>query len=79
MDKLFAQFANGVAHIAGNPVTFLTRIALVVVWAASGPFFGFSETWQLVINGGFRTRSRTAKCGQQGRLVPKAALRSLRR
>jgi low affinity Fe/Cu permease len=52
MDKLFAQFANRVAHIAGNPVTFLACVALVVLWAASGPFFGFSETWQLVINTG---------------------------
>jgi low affinity Fe/Cu permease len=50
MDKLFARFSTRIAHIAGSPLTFLACVALVVVWAASGPFFGFSETWQLVIN-----------------------------
>src|SRR5262245_8586425 len=50
--KVFTHFANGVAHAAGRPVTFVLCCALVVVWAASGPFFGFSDTWQLVINTG---------------------------
>jgi len=34
----------------GKPAAFLTACALVIVWAASGPLFGFSDTWQLVIN-----------------------------
>ena len=50
MERLFARFANAAAHAAGHPVAFLLCVALVVIWAASGPFFGFSETWQLVIN-----------------------------
>src|SRR5262245_42025584 len=50
--KVFTHFANGVAHAAGRPVTFVLCCALVVVWAASGPLFGFSDTWQLVINTG---------------------------
>jgi low affinity Fe/Cu permease len=35
---------------AGNYITFLAALILIVVWAVSGPFFHFSETWQLVIN-----------------------------
>jgi len=52
MDRLFALFANKTAHIAGSPFTFLVCVAVVVAWAVAGPFFGFSETWQLVINTG---------------------------
>ena len=35
---------------SGRPATFALAVGMVVVWAISGPFFGFSETWQLVIN-----------------------------
>ena len=52
MDKLFAKFANVTARITGSPPAFLLCVALVLVWAISGPLFGFSETWQLVINTG---------------------------
>ncbi|MBN9019027.1 MAG: low affinity iron permease family protein [Rhizobiales bacterium] len=52
MDKVFARFANSTAHITGTPGAFLMCVALVVTWAVTGPFFGFSETWQLVINTG---------------------------
>ena len=52
MDRLFALFASKTAHIAGSPLTFLVCVAVVVAWAIAGPFFGFSETWQLVINTG---------------------------
>ena len=52
MDQLFARFANRIAHIAGSPITLLACVAIVVAWAISGPFFGFSETWQLLINTG---------------------------
>ena len=52
MGKLFNRAANAVAHAAGQPLTFLACCAIVVVWGASGPFFGFSDTWQLVINTG---------------------------
>jgi low affinity Fe/Cu permease len=54
MDKLFAKFANATAR--GSPAVppaFIVCVLLVVlVWAASGPIFKFSETWQLVINTG---------------------------
>jgi low affinity Fe/Cu permease len=52
VDRLFARFANATAHAAGHPFAFLLCVAVVVTWAASGPLFGFSETWQLIINTG---------------------------
>ena len=52
MDHLFALFANKTARVAGSPLTFLVCVAVVIAWAVAGPFFGFSETWQLVINTG---------------------------
>jgi low affinity Fe/Cu permease len=52
MDKLFAKFANATAKATGSPIAFLLCVAAVVIWAASGPIFKFSETWQLVINTG---------------------------
>lgn len=48
----FCKFANTIADWSGRPATFVLAVALVVVWAVSGPFFGYSETWQLVINTG---------------------------
>lgn len=51
-EKLFTRVANKVAHIAGLPLTFAACCLIVVVWAVSGPVFGFSDTWQLVINTG---------------------------
>ena len=50
MSKLFAKFAAAVASASGKPITFVAAVALVLAWAASGPFFNYSETWQLVIN-----------------------------
>jgi low affinity Fe/Cu permease len=52
IDKAFANFANKTAKITGSPWTFGACLLLVVAWAASGPVFKFSETWQLVINTG---------------------------
>ena len=46
----FASFAQTTSRFAGKPATFLTAFGLVVLWGLSGPFFGFSHTWQLVIN-----------------------------
>lgn len=47
---IFTHFANGVAHLAGKPVAFGLAALGIVVWALAGPVFGFSETWQLVVN-----------------------------
>ena len=52
IEKLFTKIANTVSHLAGLPLTFIGCCAIVIVWAVSGPFFGFSDTWQLIINTG---------------------------
>ncbi len=46
----FTRFSQQVAKFAGKPVTFFAAAMVIVVWGASGPFFGFNDTWQLVIN-----------------------------
>jgi low affinity Fe/Cu permease len=46
----FSKLAHATAHWAGHPITFLACVALVLAWAATGPLFGYSDTWQLVIN-----------------------------
>jgi low affinity Fe/Cu permease len=48
----FVRFAQSVSQFTGQPVTFFMAVATIVVWAISGPLFGFSDTWQLVINTG---------------------------
>src|SRR3954462_14417799 len=50
--KVFTNFAAAVARATGKPLTFVLSVILIVVWAVTGPFFGFSDTWQLVINTG---------------------------
>lgn len=50
MDRLFTHIANVSAHLLGHPASFLISSLLVVVWAASGPFMNYSDTWQLIIN-----------------------------
>jgi low affinity Fe/Cu permease len=46
----FARFAQKVSHVTGRPNTFMLAVAAIVLWGVTGPFFGFSDTWQLVIN-----------------------------
>ncbi|HHY50961.1 MAG TPA: low affinity iron permease family protein [Alphaproteobacteria bacterium] len=48
----FNRFANRVAQASGKPVTFVTALTVIVLWGLSGPFFGFAESWQLVVNTG---------------------------
>lgn len=50
MEKLFRKFATRVSFWAGTPQVFVSAISLVVGWAVCGPLFGYSDTWQLVIN-----------------------------
>jgi low affinity Fe/Cu permease len=52
MEKQFVRFATLTAKIAGKPWTFIACLAIVLIWALSGPVFKFNETWQLVINTG---------------------------
>jgi low affinity Fe/Cu permease len=48
----FSRFASSTAQIVGHPYMFLTAVIVLVLWAASGPFFHYSDTWQLIINTG---------------------------
>ncbi len=48
----FTRFAKKTAHLSGRPITFALAAAIIIVWGISGPLFGFSDTWQLVINTG---------------------------
>ena len=48
----YSRFAKMAAHVSGRPLTFVVAVAVIVVWAVTGPMFGFSDTWQLVINTG---------------------------
>ena len=52
MEEMFERAANVIARATGRPLTFILCCLLVLVWAASGPIFHFSDTWQLVINTG---------------------------
>jgi low affinity Fe/Cu permease len=47
---LFTRFATSAARVAGKPRAFAAAAAVIVFWAVSGPLFGFSDTWQLIIN-----------------------------
>ncbi|MEE7490620.1 Low affinity Fe/Cu permease [Methylobacterium sp. UNC378MF] len=52
LSRHFSAFAGKVAKWAGHPLAFALGAASVVAWAASGPYFHFSDTWELVINTG---------------------------
>jgi low affinity Fe/Cu permease len=52
MTRWFAQVASGVGAATGHPLAFILSVVACVLWALSGPLFGFSDTWQLVINTG---------------------------
>lgn len=48
----FDKFANKVTKTTGKSSTFMVALSVIVIWAVTGPIFGFSDTWQLVINTG---------------------------
>jgi low affinity Fe/Cu permease len=50
--SFFTRFAKATSRWAGRPIAFLVAFMVVLVWLATGPIFGFSNTWQLVINTG---------------------------
>src|SRR5207253_4127454 len=52
LNHFFRHVATKVSEAAGSPWAFISAVAIIVVWAASGRLFGFSDTWQLVINTG---------------------------
>jgi low affinity Fe/Cu permease len=48
--SFFGRFATHTARAMGHPLAFLLAVLIIVVWAITGPFFRYSDTWQLVIN-----------------------------
>ena len=46
----FSYFARRLAVLSGRPATFLLAVGVVLLWAITGPIFGYSDTWQLIIN-----------------------------
>jgi low affinity Fe/Cu permease len=50
--SLFTRFAQWTSRATGRPATFALAVGIILIWAVSGPLFGFSDTWQLVINTG---------------------------
>jgi low affinity Fe/Cu permease len=52
MRKFFNLFATKTSTAAGQPLTFVIALSIIVIWAVTGPMFGYSDTWQLIINTG---------------------------
>ena len=50
MERFFTRVASRSAYAMGNPFAFLLAVTSVVLWAVTGPFFHYSDTWQLIIN-----------------------------
>jgi low affinity Fe/Cu permease len=48
----FGRFAKYTSHVSGTPTAFSIAVGTILIWAVTGPFFHFSDTWQLVINTG---------------------------
>jgi len=52
MSLLFQKMSNKVTKATGSPIAFIIALSVIILWAITGPVFGFSDTWQLVINTG---------------------------
>jgi low affinity Fe/Cu permease len=52
VNALFSRMAKWTARATGHPAAFGIALLIVIVWAVTGPIFGFSDTWQLIINTG---------------------------
>jgi len=52
LDRCFTWFASRISFVSGQPLAFVIACLTILVWAVTGPVFGFSDTWQLVINTG---------------------------
>ena len=51
-DETFSRLAKWTAHASGRPATFGLAVAIILIWAVTGPIFHYSDTWQLFINTG---------------------------
>jgi low affinity Fe/Cu permease len=52
MRKFFSSLATSISTAAGQPLTFIIALTIILVWAITGPMFHYSDTWQLIINTG---------------------------
>ena len=52
LDKMFTRVASRIAGMAGQPMTFVVAVSIILIWGVTGPVFGYSDTWQLIINTG---------------------------
>jgi low affinity Fe/Cu permease len=52
VDRLFVRLARAASRFTGRSLCFVLAVGVILAWAATGPLFGFSDTWQLVINTG---------------------------
>jgi low affinity Fe/Cu permease len=52
MNEFFRRFAHRTSELVGSPWSFFVAVAIILIWAVTGPIFQFSDTWQLVINTG---------------------------
>ena len=50
LDRIFTRIASRTAAVAGQPTAFVVALSVIILWAVTGPLFGYSDTWQLVIN-----------------------------
>ncbi|MBA4761463.1 low affinity iron permease family protein [Sphingomonas sp.] len=50
LDRVFTIVAGRIAALAGQPVAFIVAVLLIIGWGLTGPVFGFSDTWQLIVN-----------------------------
>jgi low affinity Fe/Cu permease len=50
LDRMFTIVAGRIAALAGQPLAFIVAVLLIVGWGLTGPVFGFSDTWQLIVN-----------------------------
>ncbi|MGE0549305.1 MAG: low affinity iron permease family protein [Kofleriaceae bacterium] len=50
--EFFRRFARATSNAIGSPIAFVVAVLLIVVWLVTGPWFHYSETWQLLINTG---------------------------
>jgi low affinity Fe/Cu permease len=49
---MFSEIASYIAHLSGRPAAFILAALILLCWAVMGPFFNYSDTWQLIINTG---------------------------
>ena len=50
LDRLFTAIASRIAAFAGQPLSFVMALSIIAIWGLTGPLFGYSDTWQLVVN-----------------------------